>query len=183
MTFNDWLYFKVNAIRVKIRAINKFAFFKRMDIVFGKNVIVKRNRGHHSFGKKLMIFDNSIFEVFSKNASIKIGDNCFFSYGVILACAISIELGNNVWIGEYTSIRDSTHNFSSIHPMGEGLPDKRDPVKIGNNVWIGRGCLILPGTIIEDNVLIAANSVVKGLCNRNSLYAGNPARFIKAISQ
>lgn len=36
-------------------------------------------------------------------------------------------------------------------------------LEIGNNVWIGAGCIILRGAKIEDNCVIAAGTVVKGL--------------------
>ena len=83
-------------------------------------------------------------------------------------------MGDNVWVGEYTSIRDSTHDFSPNIPLGQGL-DLIGEIKIGNNVWIGRGSIILPGSIIGDNVVIGANSLVNGNCESNSLYAGTPA--------
>ena len=36
-------------------------------------------------------------------------------------------------------------------------------LEIGNNVWIGAGSIILRGAKIEDNCVIAAGTVVKGL--------------------
>ncbi|HIP14183.1 MAG TPA: transferase [Sulfurimonas autotrophica] len=54
-------------------------------------------------------------------------------------------------------------------------------VKIGNNVLIGTHCVILPNTIIEDNVVVAANSTVKGQLKSGFLYGGNPVTIIKAL--
>ena len=61
------------------------------------------------------------------------------------------------------------------------IKDSQAPIIIGNNVWVGRGCLLLPGTIVGDNVIIAANSVVKGTLQSNSMYGGTPAKCIKKI--
>jgi acetyltransferase-like isoleucine patch superfamily enzyme len=177
----NWILLKKNAVQYKIRAIVNYRFFKTFKIVIGSNVIIKRFKGKHYFGRNIIIFDNSIFEVHSNDASISLGDNCFLSFGVIIVCTNKIEMGNNVWIGEYTSIRDATHVFSANTIIGS-QQDIALPIKIGNNVWIGRGCLILPGTVIEDNVVIAANSVVKGNCAANSIYGGCPAKFIKAVN-
>lgn len=177
----DWLYFKKNALVQKWRAISKFYFFRTLDIKLGHNVFIRRGKGKHLFGKGVVVFDNSIFEVHNKSATITTGNNCFLSYGVVVVCTNKIQLGNNVWIGEYTSLRDATHTFSSKNKLGT-LPDTSAPIIIGNNVWIGRGCLLLPGTVIEDNVVIAANSVVKGLCERDSVYGGCPVKFIRAVS-
>jgi acetyltransferase-like isoleucine patch superfamily enzyme len=84
-------------------------------------------------------------------------------------------------IGEYTSVRDTSHNYSS-----QGVPfmeqkDISQPIRIGNNVWIGRGCIIFPGTIIEDGVIVGSNSIVKGHLKANSIYAGAPLKLITQI--
>ena len=57
----------------------------------------------------------------------------------------------------------------------------RQNVQIGNNVWLGANVIILPGTIIEDNCIIAAGSVVNKLIESNSVYAGAPAKKIKDL--
>jgi acetyltransferase-like isoleucine patch superfamily enzyme len=180
MEIINWLYFKKNAIVQKCRAIVKFYFFGTLNIQIGRNVFIKRGRGKHFFGNKSIILNNCIFEVHNPKASITTGNNCIFAFGVLVVCCHKIEIGNHVWIGEYTSIRDATHVFSVDEILGS-LPDKVEPIKIGNNVWIGRGCLIMPGTVIEDNVVIAANSVVKGLCASGAVYGGTPAKFIKYV--
>ena len=54
-------------------------------------------------------------------------------------------------------------------------------IEIGNNVWIGAGVIILPGAIIEDDVVIGAGSIVTGLLKSNQLYIGNPAQSNRAI--
>jgi acetyltransferase-like isoleucine patch superfamily enzyme len=180
MNIISWLYFKKNAALMKARAALNYYFFRRFDILIGHNVHIRRGNGKHRFGRSVVVYDNAIFEVYNDNALITTGDNCIFSFGVLVSCSLKIELGNNVWIGEYTSLRDATHSFSIKSPIGL-QPDYVESIKIGNNVWIGRGCLILPGTLIRDNVIIAANSVVKGICHPNSLYGGSPAKFLKNL--
>lgn len=56
-------------------------------------------------------------------------------------------------------------------------------LEIGNNVFLGWGCTVLAGTIIEDNVIIGAGAVVSGKVEKNSVYAGNPAKKIMSISE
>jgi acetyltransferase-like isoleucine patch superfamily enzyme len=56
-------------------------------------------------------------------------------------------------------------------------------IEVGNNVFIGMNSLILPGTKIEDNVIIGAGSVVRGNLKSNSVYSGNPAQIICNISE
>lgn len=54
-------------------------------------------------------------------------------------------------------------------------------IKIGNNVWIGANSIILPGVVVEDNVVIAAGSVVTKSLDSGYIYGGVPAKLIKKI--
>jgi len=56
-------------------------------------------------------------------------------------------------------------------------------VRIGNNVFIGQKSIILCGSIIGDNTIIGAGSVVTGIVEGNSVYAGNPAKKIMTIEE
>ena len=171
---------KHESLLIRVRVILFWYFFKNFKIILGRNIRIRGGRGSHSFGDRLIIYDNVVFEVYNDSAVINVGKNCILSYGVIFSCSCKINIGENVWVGEYTSIRDSTHEFSPYIPLGQGTDFSAD-IKIGNNVWIGRGSIILPGTVIEDNVVIGANSLVKGRCETNSLYAGNPACLKKKL--
>ena len=84
-------------------------------------------------------------------------------------------------IGEYTSIRDTSHSYQNNGIPFSQQADESLSISIGNNVWIGRGCIIMPGTVIADNVIIGANSVVKGQLETNSVYVGSPAVKIRTI--
>jgi len=172
---------KTLALKFMLRRIWFYYFFRSLNIKIGSYVIIKGGKGNHQFGQNFNVFDSCIFECHEKTAVLKIGDNCAFSYGVVCCINTKIIIGNNVWVGEYSSIRNSTHVFSTHLPIGT-TNDKWEDIEIGSNVWIGRGSLILPGSIIGDNVIIAANSVVKGTINNNSLYGGTPARFIKMLT-
>lgn len=105
---------------------------------------------------------------------MKIGNNVLI-YGAIEPYrADIITMGDHVVIGANTTI--ITHCPISFY-TGE-------PVEIilGNNVFIGKGCHILPGTIIGDNVMIGAGSVVASNIPSDSIAAGNPCRVIRAMT-
>ena len=55
------------------------------------------------------------------------------------------------------------------------------PVNIGKNAWIGAGATILPGVTVGDNAVVGAASVVAKDVAPDTIVAGNPAKFIKAI--
>lgn len=46
---------------------------------------------------------------------------------------------------------------------------KTAPIRIGNNVWIGANCVILRGTVIGDNSVVGAGTVLKGIYPPDSL--------------
>lgn len=159
-------------------AIRSFMYFKRWDVQIGSNVIIRSNCYNVHIGDGFEIYPNVVLEVGHK-ASLNVGDHCLLSYGVIVQCMESVRLGNFVQVGEYTSIRDTSHSYADpIIPM-KYQPDFSKGIEIGNNVWIGRGCIILPGSKIEEGVVVGANSVVKGRLERNGIYVGSPTRLIK----
>ena len=52
---------------------------------------------------------------------------------------------------------------------------------IKDNVFIGARCLILKGVVVGENSIIGAGSVVTKNIPDNEIWAGNPAKFIKAL--
>jgi galactoside O-acetyltransferase len=54
---------------------------------------------------------------------------------------------------------------------------------IEKHVIIGTGCIILPEAVIEEGVVIGANSLVKMYCKAWGIYAGSPVKFIKIRSK
>lgn len=96
---------------------------------------------------------------------------------------------NKIFIGEGTVIAKGsillTHDFSiecDLVAIGKTNPDYEvqflKEIHIGRNCFIGARTFILPGTTIGDNCIIGSGSVVSGHIPDNSIYAGNPARFI-----
>lgn len=94
----------------------------------------------------------------------------------------NINIGENVDVAPEVSFITGTHeiNLNGQRVAGKGMC--RDII-IGNNTWICSGSKILGGTVIGDNCLIAAGSVVKGTFENNSFIGGNPARLISSISK
>ncbi|HBE40452.1 MAG TPA: hypothetical protein DDW27_04490, partial [Bacteroidales bacterium] len=52
---------------------------------------------------------------------------------------------------------------------------------IGNNVHIGVNCTILPNTIIGDNCIVGAGSVLRGRFPGESVIVGNPAKVLMSV--
>lgn len=80
-----------------------------------------------------------------------------------------------------------THDYSiTVAMKAINIPPKEDisidgDIVVGKNVFIGLRSTILPGTVIGDNTVIGASSLVKGKIPSNVVVAGNPARVIMSI--
>jgi len=135
---------------------------------------------HIKIGRNATFYPAIVLEI-AENATLSIGDNFTLSYGAVIACNRSVTIGNFVMIGEYSSVRDTTHNheYSNVPYIKQG--DTSEEIFIGNNVWIGRGSIILAGSVIEDGVIIGAHSVVKGHLKAYCMYAGAPLKMIREL--
>lgn len=98
------------------------------------------------------------------NSKLSIGSHCFFNNNTSITCHEGITIGENCKFGNNLVIVDHDHNYEK----GQGFVSC--PITIGNNVWIGANVVILRGTQIGDNCVIAAGSIVKDSIPSNTLY-------------
>lgn len=89
-----------------------------------------------------------------------------------------ISVGDDVMLS--SNIRILAHDASTGKA---GAHTKIGIVRIGNNVFIGADSIVLCNTRIGDNVIIGAGSVVTHDVPSNSIYAGNPARFVCSFDE
>ncbi len=106
---------------------------------------------------------------------------------------------HRIRIGARTSIQDGsvlhiTH-ASTYNPDGFPLTIGDDVTvahqvtlhgcTIGNRVLIGMGAIVMDGTVVEDEVMIAAGSLVppNKVLASGYLYVGNPARQSRPLSE
>lgn len=120
------------------------------------------------------------------HGTLRIGKNVGISSSTIV-CHREISIGNNVLIGGNCVIYDT--DFHSLDAdLRASHKEPRDSigmkaVEIGNNVFIGAHSTILKGTVIGDNSVIGAGSLLAGsIVPSNQVWAGNPAKFIKNLS-
>ena len=171
---------KLNQVPILFRKTRFFYFTKCWPRHLGKGIKQIRVTNKMKLGTGSSFYSNVILEI-GENAPLTIGRNFTISYGSIIVCNAGVQIGDYVMIGEYTSLRDTTHSSDKTELAFCKQTDISLPIILGNNVWIGRGCILLPGTVIGDNVIVGANSVVKGALESNSIYAGSPATKIKSL--
>ncbi len=130
---------------------------------------IKSAGKNFQIGRDVTIYNPSNFIV---------GDNVYIAKGCWFSCGDIIKIGNNILFGPYVTVVTSNHSLSKKgYYFGKPINIKRVIIKDGS--WIGAQCTILSGCIVEKNVLLAANSVLKGNTEIMGIYAGIPARLIK----
>jgi serine acetyltransferase len=94
-----------------------------------------------------------------------------------------IEIGDDVQITRGVTILTHGYDWSVLKGCYREVLGSAGRVKIGNNVFIGQNAMILKGVTIGNNVIIGANSLVNKDIPDNTVYAGNPARYITSIEE
>jgi serine acetyltransferase len=110
---------------------------------------------------------------------LRIGDRCVIGRGSHIVAHHSLLIGDDVFTGPYVYITDQNHGYADPHvPIGRQMP-LNAAVHIGSGSWLGAGAVVLPGTRIGCNVVVAAGSVVRGTVPDRCVVAGVPARIVR----
>lgn len=112
-----------------------------------------------------------------------IGERCVVGARACITAHESIEIGDDVWMGQDVFISDASHGYADPDvPIGRQF-GAHQPVRIGSGSWIGHGAMILPGTTIGSNVVVAAGSVVRGDIPDRTVVGGVPARTLRQYDE
>jgi acetyltransferase-like isoleucine patch superfamily enzyme len=110
---------------------------------------------------------------------LRIGDRCVIGRGSHIVAHHRLQIGDDVFAGPYVYITDQNHGYADPEvPIGRQMP-RNAAVRIGSGSWLGAGVVVLPGTDIGRNVVIAAGSVVRGAVPDHCVAAGVPARVVR----
>ncbi|MDQ1148349.1 gamma carbonic anhydrase family protein [Sphingobacterium zeae] len=138
--------------------------------------------------------------------SPKIAEECFLAPNSTIVGDVEIGHHCSVWfnavvrgdvnyirIGNYTNIQDGAVLHCTYKKCGTSIGSY---VSIGHqamvhgcvvedHVLIGMGAIVMDNAVIESNVIIAAGAVVleNTRCESGFLYAGVPAKKIKALTE
>ncbi len=112
-------------------------------------------------------------------AALDIGNRATFTQGIFVGVVRNVQIGHDVLIGEYVSIREANHAFDDLNVPIRLQGMVGEPISVGDDCWIGRGACLLPGTQLARGVVVGANSVVSGSIATNCVIAGSPARVLR----
>lgn len=193
-TFCDRLFRRLNTRKIGNLVVGKHVHFENKGKIYAEksylgainNVTVRifsagkqtssfTNLGEFWLGDDVRVHKN--FGIYiDKKAKLSIGDHTYINPEVIIICKKKINIGSDCAISWRCQFLDD--DLHSIKVGGTRI-NPAAPIIIGNHVWVCSDVKILPGTVIEDGVIVAAGSVVKGKLDANCLYGGVPARKIR----
>lgn len=121
--------------------------------------------GDVKFGNNCSVWFNAIIR--GDVNSIEIGDRTNIQDGAVIHCTYQKAktiIGNDVSIGHRAIVHGCT-----VH----------------DHVLIGMGAIVMDNAVINEYCIIAAGSIIleNTICESGYIYAGSPAKKIKAISE
>jgi chloramphenicol O-acetyltransferase type B len=111
-----------------------------------------------------------------------IGKDCHFN-GLSVVGAGPLHIGDHFHSGSEILIVTQNHNYNAPQCLPYDHNDIIKSVKVGNCCWVGSRVIILPGTVIEDGVVIQAGAVVFGKVPKYAVIGGNPWKILKYRDQ
>ena len=107
-------------------------------------------------------------EINARAGKLMIGNDVFLNSGCIVTAREELSIGDGTIFGPNVVVFDHDHKMEN----GQVMDDQYvcAPIRIGKNVWIGAGTIILMGSEIEDNCVVAAGSIVKGNIPAGSVF-------------
>ena len=130
----------------------------------------------------ILKFNGSLFRL-GRGSCLCINGECTFGNRFMISgnssiiCRKEILFGNDVLLSWDVQIMDTDYH-DIYNNTGKRINEDR-PIVIGDNVWLGCRALVLKGSSIPSNSIIAAGSTIAGkMYKSNCIYASN-GRIIK----
>ena len=181
--FITWVKFKVNNVTIEGDFIARGTPVMRISLsgrmIIGSGFQMNSGVMHNTIGRP-----QRCSFVVGENACLSIGNNVGISSTAIV-CKLSVVIESDVRIGAGVVIYDT--DFHSLkYDERTVTPEIKDHVRhkavvIKKGAFIGGHSTILKGVTIGEKSIIGAGSVVSKSVPPNEIWAGNPARFVKAL--
>lgn len=113
---------------------------------------------------------------------LSIGSDCYIGPDVLLDMAGHLQIGNGAVLSARAIIL--THDDpGSSHgsPLCKIYPAAKRTTSIGAYCWVGAGAILVAGTVLGEQSVVAAGSVAKGELPAFGLYAGQPAKLKRRL--
>jgi acetyltransferase-like isoleucine patch superfamily enzyme len=112
----------------------------------------------------------------AEGGEVTIGDGCIFSWGTVIQCSTTVDIGADCRIAAHALIVDGNYRFKDPgRPAAEQGYDFR-PISIGASVIIGHAATIIND--VGERAFVGANAVVTRPVPPFSVAVGAPARVV-----
>ena len=146
-------------------------------------LIITVNGDTPEFGENCFITENATI-----TGNVKMGNDCSVWFNAVIRGDVHyIKTGNKVNVQDgaviHATYKKAPTNIGNNVSIGHNALVHGCTIK--DNVLIGMGAIIMDDVVIESNSIVGAGAVVtKGThIESGCVYAGNPAKKIKAIDQ
>jgi acetyltransferase-like isoleucine patch superfamily enzyme len=123
-------------------------------------------------GRGVVLLEHARVTV-ADEGELRIGDGVRLGRFATIACASSVEVGDDVSGSDLVAITDADGPV----PPRPGDPAPR-PVVIGRGAYLGAGCVITAGVHVGDGAYVGEGAVVVDDVPPHALVRGNPARVV-----
>lgn len=134
-------------------------------------------------GKRVRIYPNVRIEVHGINSKLIIEDNVGIAQNVHITTASELNIKSGATILANVFVTDIDHEYKNIDEHILDQPFSIKKTEIGENCFIGIGAAIQAGTILGNQCIVGANSVVRGVFPDYCVIVGTPARIIKRYNE
>jgi acetyltransferase-like isoleucine patch superfamily enzyme len=132
--------------------------------------------------RKTRIFPGARLECHDDGSSITIEENTSIGQNFHCTSGGSLVIGRDTVISGNVCITNIDHDYSEIGMPVLNQKHIINETEIGSNCFIGFGAVIQAGTILGDQCIVGANSVVRGVFPPFSIIVGAPAKIVKKYS-
>ena len=164
-----------NPRRIRVDGLPRIRLHPRGTLKIGEDVRMISNFGLNAVGGHAPV---TLW--IGPDASLAIGNRSGLSHATIV-CLEKIEIGSDVLIGGGVRIFDS--DFHALPTAaGSGKQIATRGVKVEDEAFVGAHTTILKGVTIGRGAVIGAGSVVTSDVPPYEVWAGNPARRVRAAT-
>ncbi|MCE7042271.1 gamma carbonic anhydrase family protein [Dyadobacter sp. CY312] len=146
--------------------------------------LIKSVRGKHPvFGKNCWFAENATIV-----GDVEMGENCTVWFNAVIRGDV-----NSIRIGKFSNVQDGAvihctyQRFATT--IGDYVSVAHNAIVHGctieNHVLIGMGAIVMDGAVIGTGSIVAAGAIVTQGTKvpPGTIFAGNPARYLKDVSQ
>lgn len=156
----------------------------------GRNVQVHRNLNVYRL-ENIFLGDNVVIDAYASliaSGELRIGSNVHVASYCLLSAGAGIELMDFSGVSQGVRIYSQNDDYSGEGLTGPTVPQDlrrvaRGKVTLGRHVVVGANAVILPGVTIGEGSAVGALSLVNASLPPWGLFAGIPARKIRARSR